>query len=415
MPAAGRDIANGDARFGLALYRSALRMPHVSTMLIGGLVGRLREGGIGLAIVFGVREATGSFTVAGAAAAVFVTSAALGRPVQGRLSSALGARTVLVAASAAHAAGVLVLAACTAAKRPPTVLLVVTAICGLLLPALSAHLRSSWPLVLPHERPTAYALDALTYDVSNTLGPALVALLAQLAGAAAGLVALAACGLTGTLLLLGVPTPPRSRGGTLAGTRRSVLRGAVGAVAGITALVAFAEGSLTVAVPGFGTLHHAAAASGYLLSAFAIGSLAGGFFYGARRWSSRPAARLVVCVLAYAAGLALCATTGDLVVMGAVILLAGVARAPTIATTSLLMDAASRGEAAIEAFAWMSVASAVGASVGQASAAVFAAIDIRLAFLTAGACVAGAALIARCCLWRDNPAATGPTGGARVP
>jgi MFS family permease len=405
MPGAAGGDADPDTRFGLALYRSALRVPHVSPLLLGGLVGRLREGGIGLAIVLGVRAATGSFAVAGAATAVFVTCAALGRPVQGRLSRTFGARPVLLATSIAHAAGVLVLAACTAQRRTPTVLLMVAAICGLFLPALSAYLRASWPLVLPHERPTAYALDGLTYDVSNALGPALVALLAELAGPAAGLVAMAACGLAGPLLLLRVPAPPWGRRDRRTGPHRSMLRGAVGAVAGITALVAFAEGSLTVAVPGVGTLHGAAAASGYLLSAFAVGSLAGGLLYGARRWSSRPVALLVGFVLVYGTGLALLAATGDLVVMGAVILLAGMARAPVIATMSLLMDDASPTDAAVEAFTWMSVASAVGASVGQASAGFFATVDIRIAFVAAGACVAGAAAIARCFLWRDTVSA----------
>ncbi len=49
-------------------------------LAVGGLVGRFREAGIGLAIVLAVRGVTGSYAVAGAAAAAYLIAAAVSRP-----------------------------------------------------------------------------------------------------------------------------------------------------------------------------------------------------------------------------------------------------------------------------------------------------------------------------------------------
>jgi MFS family permease len=385
---------------GIRLYRSALRQPYVAQLVIGGLVGRLREGGIGLGIVLSIRHATGSFAIAGGAAAVFVGFATLGRPIQSRLSTVFGARAVLIAVAVAHSVAALSLAFCAAAKAAAIVLLIVVAVCGALLPATSAYLRASWPMLLPDDKATAYALDAVSYDVSNAIGPAIVAVLAQAANPPVALAALTLCGLIGTVIVATSPGPrPTKPDGSA--QRSRLLRGAVGAVAAVTVFVAFGEGALTVAVPGVGALNHAAAASGYLLSAFAVGSLVGGLLSGARRWRSRPVARLACFAIAYAAGLTSLATTNNLVVLAVLILLTGVARAPIIATMSLLMDSAAPAAAAVEAFSWMSVASALGAAAGQTSSGILATADIRLSFLAAAVGVLGAAAIARCFLWRS--------------
>jgi MFS family permease len=181
--------------------------------------------------------------------------------------------------------------------------------------------------------------------------------------------------------------------------------GVVATIAVTAGLVAFAEGSVTVAVPGFGLSHHAVAASGYLLSVFAIGSLVGGIFYGARQWKSRPAPRLAYCLLAYAVGLGLLALTDDLLAMGVVILFAGSARAPAIATMSLLMDGASLPAQAVEAFAWMSLTGAAGSAAGQAVAGALGPPHVGLSFLAAGVAVLGAAALVRWRLWRAVGAA----------
>jgi MFS family permease len=406
-PAHGDGAAHTDQRdiSGWALYRFALGQPHVGRLVAGGLIGRVREGGIGLAIVLSVQHSTGSFTIAGASAAAFIAAAAVGRPLQGRLSSVAGARRVLVTASWAHTLAIIVLAACVATRQGPLALLVVTAICGLLLPTVSAFLRASWALVLPGDKPTAYAIDAVTYDVSNTIGPALVALLAQLTAPAIALAALSLFGLLGMFVMVSAPVPPRDRQPAPRQSRRTIVAGVVATIAVTAGLVAFAEGSVTVAVPGFGLSHHAVAASGYLLSVFAIGSLVGGIFYGARQWKSRPAPRLAYCLLAYAVGLGLLALTDDLLAMGVVILFAGSARAPAIATMSLLMDGASLPAQAVEAFAWMSLTGAAGSAAGQAVAGALGPPHVGLSFLAAGVAVLGAAALVRWRLWRAVGAA----------
>jgi MFS family permease len=388
MPRDGSPTASG-----IALYRAALVKPNVTRLLMGGLLGRLREGGIGLGIVLGVRDATGSFPMAGAAAAIFAGFATLGRPLQGRLSTRIGARTVLIACTIAHSMAVFCLAVCVAVRPAPLLLLGLAAICGALLPALSAYLRACWPALLPDDRPTAYALDAVSYDVSNTVGPAIVAVLTQAADPSAALAAITLCGLIGTALAVTLAGPrPLETARQVPHGR--VLRGEVSVLAALTVFVTFGEGVLIVAVPTVGSLNHAAAASGYLLSAFAVGSLAGGLVVGGRRWAGRPASRLTAFVIMYAVGLGLLASSRDLIVLAVLILLAGLARAPIIATTSLLIDSAAPGAKAVEAFSWISVAGALGSAAGQATAGILAVADVRVSFLAAAVVVA-AAIIAQ--------------------
>jgi hypothetical protein len=56
----------------------------------GGLVGRFREAGTGLAIVLAVRGAAGSYAVAGTAGAAYLLAAAVSRPAHGRLIDKAG-------------------------------------------------------------------------------------------------------------------------------------------------------------------------------------------------------------------------------------------------------------------------------------------------------------------------------------
>jgi predicted MFS family arabinose efflux permease len=59
---------------------------------------------------------------------------------------------------------------------------------------------------------------------------------------------------------------------------------------------------------------------------------------------------------------------GSVVAMGAVLLVAGAAIAPTYATVFAMVDQAAPAGTATEAFAWLNTAIAVGASAGAAAA-----------------------------------------------
>ena len=107
----------------------------------GGLVGRFREAGTGLAIVLAVRGAAGSYAVAGTAGAAYLLAAAVSRPAHGRLVDKAGAGRSLLVASLANSLALAGLAVAVWAHGGAGLLLAAAAIIGLTLPALSAALR----------------------------------------------------------------------------------------------------------------------------------------------------------------------------------------------------------------------------------------------------------------------------------
>jgi MFS family permease len=70
-----------------------------------GLVAQLTQAAAGLGIILVVREAGGSLSLAGAAAAVFLIATGAARPVQGRLIDRNGPPPVLIPCAAIHIAG----------------------------------------------------------------------------------------------------------------------------------------------------------------------------------------------------------------------------------------------------------------------------------------------------------------------
>jgi MFS family permease len=70
--------------------------------------------------------------------------------------------------------------------------------------------------------------------------------------------------------------------------------------------------------------------------------------------------------------LALAAASGNTVALGAVLLLAGAAIAPTYATVYAMVDAAAPDGTVTEAFAWLATAVATGTAAGAAVAGALA-------------------------------------------
>src|ERR1700734_2877034 len=94
MPAdrAGRSASQPT---GLAAYRAILRRGQARRLMVSGLVARLREGGIGLALILLAHHATGSYAIVGGVSATFYLCSAVMRPVQGRWMDRIGNRQVL--------------------------------------------------------------------------------------------------------------------------------------------------------------------------------------------------------------------------------------------------------------------------------------------------------------------------------
>ncbi len=130
-------------------------------------------------------------------------------------------------------------------------------------------------------------------------------------------------------------------------------------------------GAVEVAVTAAAEKLEGASAAAPLLALWGVGSLAGGVIAARRGGGAQSAAGLAMLLAALTVGhLALVPAAGSLVGLGAMLLIAGAAIAPTYATVYAMVDDAAPAGGVTEAFAWLATAAAIGAAGGTAVAGV---------------------------------------------
>ncbi|MFD9006134.1 MFS transporter [Streptomyces sp. NPDC059582] len=346
-------------------YLEILRARHAARLLTGTLVGRLPNATAAIAIVLFVRAQGGTYSLAGALAAVYGVANAVGQPVLGRLVDLYGQPRVQLPAALASALAMAVFA--FTGSDPLPLAYAAVAAAGLFTPPLEGGLRALWPGVLRGEEQVhrAYAMDAVAQEVMFTVGPLLVTLCVSLWSAQAALLILNVIGVLGALSV--VVSPP-SRAWRSA-PREAHWLGALRSPGLLALLAAFlfvgiALGSITVASVPYADEHGGDAVYGWLMAAIGLGALVGGTVYGARQWAGAPERRLRVLV----AFLAVCYLPLMLmpgaVAMVALAALAGVFLAPAIACAFVIVDRHAPRGTVTEAFSWLVTTFTVGASVG---------------------------------------------------
>ncbi|GGQ23380.1 MFS transporter [Streptomyces roseolilacinus] len=350
-------------------YADILRAPHALRLLVGTLVGRLPNGTAHVAIALFTRAEGGSYSLAGALAAVYGLATAAGQPLLGRAVDLHGQPRVQLPAALVSALGMAWLAAAGIGSLPVAFAAVVVA--GFFTPPLEGGLRALWPSVLGREDRVhrAYALDAVAQEVMFTVGPLLVTVLVWLWSPAAALLVINAAGVLGALSVV-ASAPSRAwrsepRDAHWLGALRS--RGLL-ALLGAFFFVGLALGSITVAALAYADLHGGDAVYGALMAALGLGALAGGLVYGARSWEGEPEARLRVLVGLLALGYLPLVLVPGAVAMTVLAAVSGVFLAPAIACAFLVVDRHALRGTVTEAFSWLVTTFGVGAAVGAAAA-----------------------------------------------
>ncbi|MFJ8695385.1 MFS transporter [Streptomyces roseolilacinus] len=350
-------------------YADILRAPHALRLLVGTLVGRLPNGTAHVAIALFTRAEGGSYSLAGALAAVYGLATAAGQPLLGRAVDLHGQPRVQLPAALVSALGMAWLAAAGIGSLPVAFAAVVVA--GFFTPPLEGGLRALWPSVLGREDRVhrAYALDAVAQEVMFTVGPLLVTVLVWLWSPAAALLVINAAGVLGALSVV-ASAPSRAwrsepREAHWLGALRS--RGLL-ALLGAFFFVGLALGSITVAALAYADLHGGDAVYGALMAALGLGALAGGLVYGARSWEGEPEARLRVLVGLLALGYLPLVLAPGAVAMTVLAAVSGVFLAPAIACAFIVVDRHALRGTVTEAFSWLVTTFGVGAAVGAAAA-----------------------------------------------
>ncbi|MFF5311819.1 MFS transporter [Streptomyces massasporeus] len=346
-------------------YLEILRARHAARLLVGTLVGRMPNATAAIAIVLFVRAEGGTYSLAGALAAVYGVANAVGQPVLGRIVDLRGQPRVQLPAAVLSALAMALFAFSGIGSLPLAYAAVAGA--GLFTPPLEGGLRALWPSVLRREDQvhTAYAMDAVAQEVMFTVGPLLVTLCTSLWSAQAALLVLNVIGVLGALSV--VVSPP-SRAWRSA-PREAHWLGALRSAGLLALLAAFlfigmALGSITVASVPYADAHGGDVVYGWLMAALGFGALVGGTLYGARQWAGEPARRLQVLVGLLVVCYLPLMLMPDAVPMVALTALAGVFLAPAIACAFVLVDRHAPRGTVTEAFSWLVTTFTVGHSVG---------------------------------------------------
>ncbi|MFI1682670.1 MFS transporter [Streptomyces sp. NPDC020607] len=350
-------------------YAEILRTPHATRLLAGTLVGRLPNATAAIAIVLFIRAEGGTYSLAGALAAVYGVANAVGQPLLGRLVDLHGQPRVQLPAALLSALGM----ALFAFTGPDQLALayVAVAAAGLFTPPLEGGLRALWPSVLGKEEQVhaAYAMDAIAQEVMFTVGPLLVTGCVALWDERAALLVVNAVGVLGALSVV-VSRPSRAwrsapREAHWLGALRS--RGLL-VLLGAFLFIGMALGSITVAGVSYADGNGGDAVYGWMMAALGLGALVGGSVYGARQWSGVPERRLSVLVALLAVFYWPLTLTPGAVAMTALTALAGVFLAPALACAFIIVDRHAPRGTVTEAFSWLVTTFTVGASLGTAAA-----------------------------------------------
>jgi MFS family permease len=353
----------------VAKYRSVLLQPGALELFSTALLARLPQGMSSLAILLLVRDATHSYAAAGAAAGAFALAGAASAPVLGRLVDQAGRGRVLwpLAATQACLYVLLVLAADAGAGAAP--LIVVSAAVGAALPPIApvvrALLQDSFDE--PAARETAYAFESVLQELLWIFGPLLVALAVSLTSPRGATLLLGAVVLGGTTLFVRSPLVRGVRGSVVEHERRSALASPeLRALLAPVALMGASLGATEVGLPSLALHAGSRPASGVLLALWSLGSMVGGFWYGARMWRSSLVNRyrllLVFLVLCTAPLIAARSIAAGVVCS----LLAGLAIAPVFSCQYALVGRTVSAGSETEAFTWVSAALIGGIAGGSA-------------------------------------------------
>ncbi len=382
-------------------YAALLRTPHAFAPVTAAFLGRLPTGMMPLALVLFGYGASGSYATAGRITAAYTLCSALFAPVQGRLVDRFGQTWPLVASGLAHSAALIGLLIAATNGAGSALLTALAGLAGLAYPPVSACMRALWSELLDgdDQRQTAYAFESVVIEISFFAGPLLVGLLAA-AGSPSSAVLVAAMLAGGGALGFAASHPSRRwRSEQVDGAVRNFLGPLVSpgmrTILIVSIPVGASFGVMDVTMPAFAEAEGIPAAAGVLIAAISVGSIPGGLWYGARRFSMPLSRQWAPFLGLTAVGLASLALPATIPQMAVLLALMGFTIAPGVTCALLLVDRVAPAGTRTEAFTWWNTALVGGLAGGNYFAGIMTErVGVDAALLASSAAAAGAAVLA---------------------
>jgi MFS family permease len=398
-----------------------------------GVLGRMPISMFGLGTLLLVASLTGRYGLAGLVSAAASVGYAVCAPQAARLADRFGQGRVLRPQVLFYAAATIALVGCAQWRAPDWALLASGALAGASMPSLGSMVRTRW-IVLLGNSPllhSAFSLESVLDELVFVIGPALVTVLATEVQPASGVtVAMAAC-VIGTLLLaaqrgteppVAAPAPAglaaaAATGGRVRRFRIQVPAPGLVTLAPVYLLLGSMFATIDLSVVAFSQEHGHKPLAGFILGTYALGSAAGGLWYGSRTWHTPLHRRFAVTLILVCAGTATFWIMPGLIALASVIFFCGLAISPTLITGFTLIEQQAPPARRTEGLTWVTSAISVGVAAGSAVAGhLVDAGGARWGFWFAAACGAGA--VAACLLGlrrlrlpaREEPAEWGDAG-----
>lgn len=359
----------------LSPYLTILRKPGAWQFSLAGVLARLPISMVGIGIVLMVSDARlyDSYGLAGQVSGVYIVAQAVAAPQIAKLIDRHGQARVMRPAIAISMTALVALALVANAVAPVIWLMVLAAVVGLTMGSIGSLVRTRWNAVVqgPRELHTAYALESVFDEVVFVVGPVLATVLATSVHPTAGLaVAVVAAVVGGYVFLAQRATEPLPSGPSAPGTRRTSLLRTRSMLVLVVVFVCIGAifGATDVSTVAFAQEAGQKGMSGVILACFAAGSLVGGLLYGARHWTSPLWTRFAVGSIVLAVGVSLFFFTKTLPVLAAVMVVVGMAIAPTLVTGNALVQNTVPPARLTEGLTWVGTALGVGVAAGSAIA-----------------------------------------------
>lgn len=378
----------------LQTYRQIFS-PATALFSLTGLVARLPISMVGLGIVLLAEHETGSYGFAGSVSAVALIANAVFAIPQGRLIDRLGQGRVLSVVITVWGTGLALAMGSLEWDWPRWSTYALAAVAGAALPSVGTCVRARWSHTLadqPERLHTAFSFEAVADETVFLVGPIAVTLLATGVHPAAGLAAALVAGTVGTFVFAAQrgTEPPLHPRVEEAGTRPPIPWSAIVPLTVVSAALGVLFGAAEVVTVAFAEEEGHKAASGFLLAIWALGSLLAGLVSGAVSWRRGPLVRLRYGALGMLVAMAPLPFVPSLPVMGAVLLVGGVAISPTLIAAMSLAEQVLPAARLTEGMAFIQTGLAAGLAPGAAVAGVV--IDAHGASPAYLVCAAGGLL-----------------------
>ncbi len=358
----------------LSSYGSVLSRPGALRFSAAGLVGRLPLSMAGLGLLLLVQADTGSYAVGGSVSAAYMVANAVLAPPLGRLVDALGQGRVLAVGSLVFGAAMVALVVTRQADWPLWTSYAAAAVAGASLPPIDACVRTRWAHVLETsaEVETAYAFEAVVDESVFMLGPIVVTLLATLVDPVAGIAATVVAGVGGSLAFAAQrgtepPAHPRDRS---TGPRVPLPWATLAPLTVVCVALGLMCGSAEVITVAFSDEQGTKAAAGVLLALWALGSLVAGAATGAVTFRRPLVQRVRFGALGLVVAMAPLGLVDSIWLMGALVLVGGLAIAPTLIATTAMIEQVTPAARLTEGMALLQTGLVAGVAPGAALAGV---------------------------------------------